>query len=654
MPLRDPRQRSATTTAAGTAPSSSSNTDEPNLPNVAARPRTSLDSRPPGPHVTYHITGEAAAAAAPAATGAASRLSPPTIPVHSRSDTDVPPLSRDAYQQQRPSSATSPTSPGKGIGSGAAGLRRRRSSRAPTFRTFDGGGGGGDDDDDEFEMPFAGAGLGWHPGAEPGYDPKLPDGGHASVPQLSAPCEITVVDYALDRMEQWHFGNDGFVEFLQRPKEAWARCRWININGLSWDVIQAVGSTKGLHKLAIEDIMNLRNRTKVDWYPQHAFIIMTLQKLVHVVDSDADSVSSASSSSSSRTTLAAIRQFFGGGGDFGHSPSADPEKRRGSDASAPAAPPYATLPETSMLRTLQRYQASGNEARTQFMEAHSSLAPYSMAVAAEQVSIFLTADNTVISFFEASAADVERPIVKRLSTPGTSLRDSCDASLLVQGIMDAIIDLAIPLTAAYTDILGDLELDVISAPSIRQSRRLYICISEINKMLRFLLPIDNLVNVLRDHRTFMTQEQAARELTNPATGVLVTPMTHTYLGDVLDHCIIITESLQQLKQSSENLINLIFNTITANQNESMKQLTTVTIIFLPLTFITGFFGQNFEDFPEIKKGIWYFWACAVPTVVATIIILMREMIYNWGVSVVQRKRIMSIRKKRRRRRAISR
>ena len=75
----------------------------------------------------------------------------------------------------------------------------------------------------------------------------------------------------------------------------------------------------------------------------------------------------------------------------------------------------------------------------------------------------------------------------------------------------------------------------------------------------------NLVNVLRDHRTFLTQEQAIRELTKPASGVLVTPMTHTYLGDVLDHCIIITESLQQLKQSSENLINLIFNTITANQ-----------------------------------------------------------------------------------------
>ncbi|OAA74216.1 Mg2+ transporter protein, CorA-like/Zinc transport protein ZntB [Cordyceps fumosorosea ARSEF 2679] len=605
MPSRDPRQRSATTTAASTG--------------------AQVDSRtPPGrPHVSYDLASEADTAA--------SRLSPPVIPQHSRSDTEVPPLSRNV-RPQRSHSAASANQPGIG----ASGMKRR-GSRAPTFRTFDGG-------EDEFEMPFSGTAEGWHPGAEPGYDPQLPDGGHASVPQLSAACEITVVDFALDHMQQWHFANDAFIEFLAKPKEDWAKCRWININGLSWDVIQAVGSTKGLHKLAIEDIMNLRNRTKVDWYPNHAFIIMTLQKLVHIVDSDTSSISSASSSSS-RKTMATVRQFFSG--DGGRNNNADPEKTHGKDA----APPFVDLPETNMLRSLQRYQASGNEARTLFMEAHSSLAPYNLAISAEQVSIFLTADNTVISFFEASASDVEHPIVKRLSTPGTSLRDSCDASLLVQGIIDAIIDLAIPLTAVYTDILGDLELDVISSPSIKQSKRLYICISEINKMLRFLLPIDNLVNVLRDHRTLMTQEQAARELTNPSTGVLVTPMTHTYLGDVLDHCIIITESLQQLKQSSENLINLIFNTITANQNESMKQLTTVTIIFLPLTFITGFFGQNFQDFPEIKKGIWYFWACAVPTVVATIMILMRDMIYNWGVSVVQRKRITSIRKKRRRRRA---
>lgn len=123
------------------------------------------------------------------------------------------------------------------------------------------------------------------------------------------------------------------------------------------------------------------------------------------------------------------------------------------------------LSETSMLRTLQSYHIAGNEARVEFMERyeilyyastfisfkwltwrrHSSLAPYKMAVSAEQVSIFLTADNTVISFFEASAADIERPIIRRLSTPGTILRESNDGSLLVQAIVDAIVDLSFPV-----------------------------------------------------------------------------------------------------------------------------------------------------------------------------------------------------------------
>lgn len=72
-----------------------------------------------------------------------------------------------------------------------------------------------------------------------------------------------------------------------------------------------------------------------------------------------------------------------------------------------------------------------------------------MAISAEQVSIFLTSDNTVISFFEVSAGDIERPIIRRLSTPGTTLRESNDASLLVQAIVDAIVDLSFPVCAPH-------------------------------------------------------------------------------------------------------------------------------------------------------------------------------------------------------------
>ncbi|KAI8667301.1 hypothetical protein LRP88_00947 [Fusarium phalaenopsidis] len=571
-------------------PSHSSNT------NVSNNDDDSSDSR----HVRYNLTVDTQNLSPPQAT--------PNRPA--RSDTEL-------HRQM----TFSPS------------LLRRRVTRAPTFKTVE--------DYDEFDTTFS-ARPGWQPGSEPGYDPMLPDGGHASMPTLTAPCEISVIDFSQQAVLKHHFDNEGFIHFLELPKEDWVKCRWINVNGLSWDVIQAVGNKKGLHKLALEDLMQIRNRTKADWYPNHAFIVMTLQKLVHLVDDDDDSTDTSStySSKSFHALRGSIRDLW--------------RSRRTSDPEKNAAPHglrpqdiTTDLQETGMIRTLQRYHASGNEARTEFMENHSSLAPYQMAISAEQVSIFLTSDNTVISFFEVSAGDIERPIFTRLSTPGTILRESNDASLLCQGIIDAIIDLAIPLTAVYTDIIADIEIDVLTAPSVTQSKKLYICISEINKMLSFLNPIDNVVNVLRDHKTYMTHDQAQKELENAGSGVIITPMTHTYLGDVLDHCIMITESLQQLKQSSDNLIDLIFNTISAGQNESMKQLTTVTIIFLPLTFITGFFGQNFDEatFPDLHHPIWYFWACAVPTVVATILILMREMIYNWLVRIVQRRHIVTLRKK---------
>ncbi|RDA89592.1 hypothetical protein CP533_6229 [Ophiocordyceps camponoti-saundersi (nom. inval.)] len=476
----------------------------------------------------------------------------------------------------------------------------------------------------------------WQPGAEPGYDPDLPDGGHASMPTLSVPCEITVIDFSAERMVKRHFDNEAFIAFLHRPKEEWAACRWINVNGLSWDVIQAVGSNKGLHKLALEDVMNLRNRTKADWYPNHAYIVLTLLKLVHPVDGNDNSSDKADATTSptSASRLSFLRRIF----QRRARPSEAVETEKGR-------PPIQRSSSSPFLpRSLHRFHASANEARTAMMERESLLAPRNMAVSAEQVSIFLTSDNTAVSFFEASAADVERPMVTRLSTAGTILRASCDASLLVQALLDAIVDLALPLTTVYSDVLGDLELDVLTAPSISQSRSLYLCIAEINKMLRFLQPVDGLVNALRDHhspdRGAVTERRSGGE-----EGVIVSSVTRTYLGDVLDHCIVICDALQQLKQSSEDLIGLIFNTISATQNESMRQLTTVTIIFLPLTFITGFFGQNFTDFPELHQGIWYFWACAVPTAVATVLILMHDMIYSWFVRLFRRKRILNIRKR---------
>ncbi|EOO00640.1 putative family metal ion protein [Phaeoacremonium minimum UCRPA7] len=524
------------------------------------------------PHVHYALNID---------TEAAQGLAPPDPVTHgvTRSDTEL-------------------SKPG-----GVSPILRRRNTRAATFKTIQ--------NFDEFEER-----PGWHPGAEPGVDVYKTDGGHASMPVLQAPCEITVVDFSQTDIHVASYDNDSLMPFLKQPEPEWSKCRWINVNGLSWDVIQALGQYKKLHRLAIEDIMGTRNRTKADWYANHAFFVLTLQKLVHLMDEDDDddisdndtaSWTSGRSAKSSQRLSKKLKSMFSGPKTPGETMEKTLENGKHPidilSGNAATGPTVGT--EQILFRTLHRYNASPNEARTEFMERHSALASRGLAVTAEQVSVFITHDNTIISFFELSADDIEKPILTRLFTGDTILRQSCDASMIGQAIIDAIIDLAIPVATCYSDVIGDEELEILTHPSIKHTRNLYIIICEVNKLLSFINPITNLINALRDHKTGLSQEHATKELQNPDHGVIITPMTYTYLGDVLDHCVLISESLNQLKDNADGLIALIFNTISAYQNESMKQLTLATILFLPLTFLTGYFGQNFQPFHDLDKGITY-------------------------------------------------
>jgi len=124
------------------------------------------------------------------------------------------------------------------------------------------------------------------------------------------------------------------------------------------------------------------------------------------------------------------------------------------------------------VKTLQGYRDNSDPERTTYMENHSTLNPKGLAISVEQVSIFLQSDNTVVSFFEHSADVIEEPILTRLRSSETILRTSGDASMIMHAIIDGIVDLAIPCTAAYEHSIAELELDVLIDPSIRHSKAL--------------------------------------------------------------------------------------------------------------------------------------------------------------------------------------
>lgn len=259
------------------------------------------------------------------------------------------------------------------------------------------------------------------------------------MPQLSAPCQITIVDFSEDKLSIQNKDNSSLGSFLEVPQPKWAKCRWINVNGLSWDVIQLLGKHKSLHKLAVEDIMNTRSRTKAEWYPTHAFIVLTLQRLDDTYR-DSDDESSDSDEADDTSSHASNRSIFSGktgkysrkllrrlkrtfrAGKFSSDTTLEGGKDWPQDGSGPY--PRASRSEypEGPTRTLRRYHAAPDDPIARFMDRNSALISKNYTVACEQVSMFITNDNTIISFFEESAEVIEAPIIQRLQTSDTIIR----------------------------------------------------------------------------------------------------------------------------------------------------------------------------------------------------------------------------------------
>ncbi len=403
-------------------------------------------------------------------------------------------------------------------------------------------------------------------GAEPGIDFKANHPGARE----ERDSEIKIIDFSTSQVHE----QDVTVAALQRtlrepPRPEWAACRWIYVNGLNRQVMRLLGEHKQLHRLAIEDVMDTNTPTKVDWYDTHCFMELTLQKLVRLQNH--------------------------------HEPL------------------------TAKKDNEQLLEDDHGVRRARWRV----LAHRKFAISVEQVSIFLTSDNTVITIFEHSGADILKPILDRLNSERTIIRSSNDASMLVQAVIDAIVDMSVPVNKAVDDMFGELEKAVLSRPSITQSKQLYILRSGLTLLMDNMVATGGVVRTLTDHRAMLNMSSPGKmnvggtQATDAgATSVHISQTAQIYLQDVQDHITALSRSTHNAIRSAENLTSLIFNTIAASQNESVRQLTLVSGFFLPLTFLTGYFGMNFDPMPVVNNhSDTFFWIIAAPVMCVTAALL---------------------------------
>lgn len=199
-------------------------------------------------------------------------------------------------------------------------------------------------------------------------------------------------------------------------------------------------------------------------------------------------------------------------------------------------------------------------------------------IAIEQVSL-IVGDNYVLSFQEQQG-DVFDRVRKRLRT-GRRIRQM-GVDYLAYALIDAIVDNYFLILETLGDAIEDLEQELIDKPTPA-------CLHAIHHFKREMLLLRKAVWPLREVLSSLSRDE----------DVVKNSETRLFLRDVYDHSIHIMDNIDTLRDLLTGLLDLYVSSVSQRMNEIMKVLTIFASIFMPLTFIAGVYGMNFDYMPEL-------------------------------------------------------
>ncbi|MBR9859348.1 magnesium/cobalt transporter CorA [bacterium] len=218
----------------------------------------------------------------------------------------------------------------------------------------------------------------------------------------------------------------------------------------------------------------------------------------------------------------------------------------------------------------------------------------------ENISLIIM-DHVLISFQEKEG-DVFDPVRQRIRDQRKRIR-TFGTDYLAFALLDIVIDNYIYSTSALGEKIDELEVDLLEDPDEKLLGRINLYKKEINYLRRYIKPGQEMILLLSKMETPLLKKRTA-----------------PFYKELVDNVQQASELTDSYREILSDQLNVYHTTMSTKLNDVMKFLTIFSVIFIPLTFIAGIYGTNFEYVPELDYRYSYFIMWGIMVVISIFMI----------------------------------